>query len=55
MTDKRVTAHVFHQADGVEDWRILYGGAYAHFTTGSFAEAARLVQGIAEAAEEVGH
>lgn len=55
MTDERVTAHVFHQADGVEDWRILYGGAYAHFTTGSFAEAARLVQGIAEAAEEVGH
>ena len=55
MSEKRVTAQAFHSADGVEDWRVLYGGAYAHYTTASFTDAARLVAGIAETAEEVGH
>jgi pterin-4a-carbinolamine dehydratase len=50
-----VTAHAFHAADGVGDWRVLYGGAHAHFRTASFAEAARLVAAIADAAEEIGH
>ena len=37
----------FHQAEGVEDWRVLGGdGATAHFRTGSFATAAQLVQAI---------
>ena len=55
MSERRVTAQAFHASDGVEDWRVLYGGAHAHFRTGSFAEAAQLVAAIADAAEEVGH
>jgi 4a-hydroxytetrahydrobiopterin dehydratase len=38
----------FHQADGVEDWRIVGDGACAHFRTGSFAAGARFVQALAE-------
>jgi 4a-hydroxytetrahydrobiopterin dehydratase len=26
-----ITARQFHQAEGVEDWRVLFCGAYAHF------------------------
>lgn len=55
MNEKRVTAKAFHAADGVEDWRVLYGGAFAHFRTDSFAEAARLVAAIADEVEQVGH
>ena len=55
MNEKRVTAEAFHAAGGVEDWRVLYGGALAHFRTASFAEAARLVAAIADEAERVGH
>lgn len=55
MNGNRVTAHAFHAAEGVGDWRVLYGGAIAHYPTASFAEAARLVAAIAEVAEEVGH
>lgn len=55
MDEKRVTAQAFHAVEGVEDWRILYGGAFAHFRTASYAEAARLVAAIAGQAEEVGH
>lgn len=40
----------FHQADGVEDWRVLGEGACAYFRTGSFAAGARLVQAISELA-----
>jgi 4a-hydroxytetrahydrobiopterin dehydratase len=46
------TAHVspksFHEAEGVQDWRVLGDGACAYFRTGSFAAAARLVQAISE-------
>lgn len=55
MSEKRTTARAFHEADGVEDWRILFSGAHAHFRVGSFEEAARFVAAIAEAAEAVGH
>jgi pimeloyl-ACP methyl ester carboxylesterase/pterin-4a-carbinolamine dehydratase len=40
----------FHEADGVEDWRVLGEGACAYFRTGSFAAGARLVQAIGELA-----
>ena len=46
MTD-RISPMQFHQADGVEDWRVLCDGACAFFRTGSFAASARLVQAIA--------
>lgn len=55
MNDKRVTARAFHAAEGVEDWRVLYAGAHAWFRTTSFAQAARFVAAIAEAADAVGH
>jgi 4a-hydroxytetrahydrobiopterin dehydratase len=55
MSEKRTTARAFHDADGVEDWRVLFSGAHAYFHAGSFAEAADFVAVIAKAAEAVGH
>ena len=55
MGDRRVTARAFHDADGVEDWRVLFSGAHAYFRVRSFPEAARFVAAIAEGAEAVGH
>jgi 4a-hydroxytetrahydrobiopterin dehydratase len=43
-----ITVRQFHESEGVEDWRVLSEGASAFFRTGSFAAAARLVQGISE-------
>src|SRR5580765_767273 len=55
MSEKRTTAHAFHDAVGVEDWRVLFSGAHAYYRVPSFAEAARFVAAIAEVAEAVGH
>ena len=55
MSDKRTTGRAFHDAGGVDDWRVLYWGAYAYFRTGSFAEGARFVAAIAEVADASGH
>jgi 4a-hydroxytetrahydrobiopterin dehydratase len=55
MSEGRTTAKAFHDAEGVDDWRVLYWGAYAYYRTASFAEGARFVAAIAEAANEVGH
>jgi 4a-hydroxytetrahydrobiopterin dehydratase len=43
-----ITVRQFHESEGVEDWRVLSEGASAFFRTGTFAAAARLVQGISE-------
>jgi 4a-hydroxytetrahydrobiopterin dehydratase len=48
VPDKRTTARAFHAADGVEDWRVLFWGAYAHYRVESFAQGARFVAAIAE-------
>lgn len=40
--------HGFLQADGVEDWVVLHGGATAVFRTRTFADAARLAALVAE-------
>lgn len=45
-----ITAREFHEADGVEDWRVVGEGACAYYRTGSFAAGARLVQAIGELA-----
>ena len=45
-----ITLLQFHQADGVEDWRVVGDGVCAYFRTGSFAAGARLVQAIGELA-----
>src|SRR5690349_5236671 len=54
MSDKRTTARAFHDADGVEDWRVLFTGAHAYYRVESFADAARFVTAIAEVAQGVG-
>jgi 4a-hydroxytetrahydrobiopterin dehydratase len=53
--EPRLTAKKFHEASGVEDWRVLYWGAYAYYRIDSFAEGARFVAAIAEAAASVDH
>ena len=55
MSDRRTTAKAFHDADGVEDWRVLFSGAHAYFRAGSFAQGARFVAVIADIAQAVGH
>jgi len=45
MTDG-ISPRQFHEAAGVEDWRVVGDGACAFFRTGSFAASARLVQAI---------
>jgi 4a-hydroxytetrahydrobiopterin dehydratase len=52
MTE-RITAQQFHDADGVDDWRVLAHGACAHFRTGSFATGTTLVTAIGERAAAV--
>lgn len=46
MTD-RLTPRQFHDADGLEDWRVLGEGACIYFPTTSLAHSASLVQAIA--------
>jgi 4a-hydroxytetrahydrobiopterin dehydratase len=55
MSDDRTTARAFHAAGGVEDWRVLFWGAHAHYRIASFAEGARFVSAIAETADAAGH
>jgi 4a-hydroxytetrahydrobiopterin dehydratase len=54
MTE-RITARQFHAATGVEDWRVLFSGACAHFRTGSFAAGAALVDAIGRLADAANH
>lgn len=55
MSEERTTAREFHDARGVDDWRVLFWGAYAHYRTDSFADGARLVAAIAALADATGH
>jgi 4a-hydroxytetrahydrobiopterin dehydratase len=52
---QRITAQQFHQSDGVDDWRALFGGACAYFRTGSFATGVALVDAIATLADAANH
>jgi len=54
MTDQ-ITPREFHEAEGVDDWRVLFTGAYAHFRSGSFAEGLALVNAIGALAEAANH
>jgi 4a-hydroxytetrahydrobiopterin dehydratase len=47
MTDP-ITPSQFHQAEGVNDWRLTSEGATAFFRTRSFAESAHFVQAISQ-------
>lgn len=55
MNAKRTTARAFHEAGGVEDWRVLFSGAHAFFRVASFAQGAKFVAAIAQVAEAIGH
>ncbi|WP_327365638.1 VOC family protein [Streptomyces sp. NBC_01217] len=44
----RIRPRQFHEAAGVEDWRVLGEGACTYFRTGSFAAGVRLVHEIGE-------
>jgi len=43
------------EAEGLDDWRILFQALHARFRTGDFATGLRLVEGIGAAAEEMNH
>ena len=47
MTEE-ISPSQFHDADGVQDWRVLGDGACVYFRTGSFSAGARFVQAIGE-------
>ena len=55
MGEQRVTARAFHDAGGVDDWRVLFWGAHAYYRIGSFADGARFIAAIAEVADDLGH
>jgi 4a-hydroxytetrahydrobiopterin dehydratase len=50
-----ITPGQFHQTAGVEDWRVLFEGACAHFRTGSFAAGVGLVDAIGKLADAANH
>jgi 4a-hydroxytetrahydrobiopterin dehydratase len=50
-----ITPRQFHVAAGVEDWRVLFEGAWAHFRTGSFGAGVALVDAIGELADAANH
>jgi 4a-hydroxytetrahydrobiopterin dehydratase len=54
---ERITPRQFHEAVGVEDWRVLvyFDGACAHFRTGSFAVGVALVDAIGVLADAADH
>ncbi len=54
MTE-RITPRQFHEADGVGDWRVLFGGVCAHFRTGSFATGIALADAIGKLAGAASH
>ena len=56
MTE-RITPQQFHEAVGIEDWRVLlfFDGACAHFNTGSFAAGVALVGAIGRLADAANH
>jgi 4a-hydroxytetrahydrobiopterin dehydratase len=43
---ERISPQRFHEAEGVEDWRVLFSGACAHFRTESFTAGVALVDAI---------
>ena len=50
-----ITPRQFHDADGVDDWRVLWSVAFAVFRTGDFATGLKLGEEIGRLAEAAGH
>lgn len=53
MTE-RISPRQFHEAAGVEDWRVVFDGACAHVRTGSFAAGVALVDASGRFADAEG-
>lgn len=53
--NQQISDSEFSDADGVEDWRVLFWGAKALFETGDFASGAHFIAAIADLVAEVGH
>ena len=54
MTE-RIAPRQFHEAIGVEDWRVVTNVACAYFRTGSFATGVELIDAIGELANTANH
>ena len=52
---ERVVGQQFHEAEGLEDWRVVYNGAKTFFPTGSFERGVSLVDAIGKIATAAGH
>lgn len=52
---ERITPKQFHEAAGVDDWRVLFAMASAYFRTGSFATGVKLVEAIGALADAANH
>jgi 4a-hydroxytetrahydrobiopterin dehydratase len=50
-----ITPKQFHDADGVDDWRVLWSVAFALYRTGDFATGLKLVEQIGRLADAAGH
>jgi 4a-hydroxytetrahydrobiopterin dehydratase len=50
-----ITPKQFHDADGVDDWRVLWSVAFALYRTGDFGTGLKLVEQIGRLAETAGH
>src|ERR1700722_3517678 len=54
MTE-RISPREFHEAGGVDDWRVVFGGACTHFKTGSFRVGVALINAIGDLADAANH
>ena len=52
---ERITPQQFHDAAGVDDWRVLWSVAFAVFRTGDFASGLRLVEEIGRLSAAADH
>ncbi|GAA1058495.1 hypothetical protein GCM10017608_25900 [Agromyces luteolus] len=55
MPPRAISPQQFHDAEGVDDWRVLYWGAHAFFRASSYVEAARFVAAITAIDEVARH
>ena len=55
LVAERITPKQFHDAAGVDDWRVLVSVAFAVFRTGDFDTGLKLVEAIGRLAEAAGH
>jgi 4a-hydroxytetrahydrobiopterin dehydratase len=52
---EKIVGTQFHEAGGVDDWRVLYNGAKAFYPTESYQQGAALVAAIAAIVTDLGH